>query len=420
MNVFTARRLSQFAVAFFFLIAATGQTLAQAADKTPDPLPAIPATSAVLIVDTPEGSAETEAQFQRRINTHIVSLRSEQNLRKMIASPNSETRKTAWFTAAANPRERAAWLRDHLHVRQITGTALIEVSLPDVLDGNDRRTILRDICDAYFKAASEQQTDQLGDRTSALNTIRLKIEGRLKQITDDMRNKQIQLNTDGGGIGRIGMKEMELSKLVAEHVDAQLRAAKAKSAYQAIVTALQQGHNPPELDEAIRSDPRIADYQHQLDDAQRRLEIAKSKSTEKELPATDPLGKNTPEKQAVSKDPAVAELQAETNYLQKKLDTLTSELTAKAKVSILEQAQLRATQATAEMESLAQKVEVLKNDLGDLSNMMVLYTTLQEEQKGLREQLRSVRAQIERIMSLQGTPGLAGIRWQLQPEADGF
>src|SRR5215467_352220 len=75
--------------------AAPAPGAAATAVKIPEPLPPIPAGSAVLIVDTPVGAAaDSEAVLRRRINTHIATIRSEQHLRKVLSNVNSETRKT--------------------------------------------------------------------------------------------------------------------------------------------------------------------------------------------------------------------------------------------------------------------------------------------------------------------------------------
>ena len=46
----------------------------------------------------------------------------------------------------------------------------------------------------------------------------------------------------------------------------------------------------------------------------------------------------------------------------------------------------------------------------------MLYLTLQEEQRGLREQLKTVREQIENVLSLQGTQAASTVQWKGQPE----
>ncbi len=418
MNVETSRRHIRYAAAIFSLSLALSSALSSYAQPTPAPTaPPIPATSAVLIVDSPEGAPDSDIQLQRRVNIHIATLRSEKNIREMISNANSETRKTSWFTSANDPHGRTIWLRDHLHVKQVEGTPMIEVSLPDIADPSERRTILREICDTYLTTASKQQTDVLGDRTSVLNTVKLKIELRLKQITDDMRQKQMQLNMDGAGVGRVGMKDMELSKLVDQMINAQEQSDTATAAFLAMSRAVQSGQNPPGLDAILTTNTRIQEFQRHLDDAELRLEIARSKSVDKPAPASDPLDKTALTKPA-TKDSAVAELQLETAYLRKKLDQLTSELTAKGKIQILEEAQMRVQEYRSKKDTLKSRIDSLKDEIGDLNNSMVLYTTLQEEQKGLREQLRSVRQQIEKVMSLQGARANVSIHWHIMPEAD--
>lgn len=418
MKAFVTHRCIRIAAVFFslpFLMIAASSY----AQPTPAPAaPPIPATSAVLIVDSPEGAPDSEAQLQRRVNIHIATIRSEKSIREMISSPSSETRKTSWFTSANDPHGRTLWLRDHLHVKQVEGTPLIEISLLDVADPSDRRTILRDLCDSYLTGASKQQADVLGDRSYALNTVKIKIEGRLKQITDEMRQKRINLNLDGGGIGHVSMKDVELSKLVNQAIDAQAQSDKAAATYSAMSRAAQSGQNPPGLDAILASNTRIQEFQRHLDDAELRLEIARSKSVERPVPASDPLDKGSTAKPAATKDSAVADLLVETAYLRKKLDQLNSELTAKAKIQILEEAQQRVLESRTHSEQIKERVINLKDEIGDLTNSMVVYTTLEEEQKGLREQLKTVREQIEQIMAIQGRSSSLGIHWHIMPEVD--
>jgi len=424
MNAFLMRRCAGLIAGFSILLISgfSPSTFAAPAPAKPaEPSPALSPASAVLIVELPEGlgAAESELLLQRRINTHIVTLRSEQNLRKMISNPNSEARKTKWFTEAENPRERATWLRDHLHVAQVSGTPLIEVSLSDVPDLAERRTILREVCETYLAMAKADQMDQLGDRTYALNTVKTKIEARMKQVTDTLQKKQVQLNLDGGGMGKQGMKEMELSKLVSELVDAQLRAEKLKGAFETVYRAVQQGQMPPGVDEAVLANVRIQELQRKLDDAELRLEIAQSRSSEKDGKAKDPLTKESPSGDVAGKDSALSDLKTEVTYLQKKVSTLSSEVAARAKVSYLEQSQQRASEAEGNRAGLAVRAEALKQELGDLNNMRILFAAMEDEQKDLRAQLKSVKLQIDQVAMLQSSTMVGGIRWHMQPEAEG-
>jgi hypothetical protein len=291
---------------------------AQPAPRLKEPVPPIApieAGVAVLIVDPPSGGnvMDSDALLQRRINTHAATIGSEQHLRKVIAQPEGETRKTRWFKESDNPLERAEWLRDHLHVTVLPGTSLIQVSLPDLADAGERKTVVQAICQTYLESQRSQHSDELLDRTMTLNNTRIKIEASLKILRADMREKAVQLNLDGVAVGGahngLGIKEIELSRLVQEQVEAQLALGKASA-----------------------------------------------------------------------------------------------------------HSQQEATTAEARLKDLNARVDNLKQDMGELSNSMIRYTTLQREEQGLTEQLRQVKQQIDSIMAMQSSKSLGEIRWHLYPE----
>src|SRR5205823_45466 len=109
------------------------------------------------------------------------------------------------------------------------GTPLIEVSLPDVPDPSERKTILQEICSSCIEEEKQRRSMQILDRTQMLNSMRIKVEFTLKNLVTDMREKAIALNAAGGAVGRVGFMEMELNRLVPELVDAQLNAVKSRN-----------------------------------------------------------------------------------------------------------------------------------------------------------------------------------------------
>jgi uncharacterized coiled-coil DUF342 family protein len=374
------------------------------AQTPPASPPPLAAASAVLVVDPlpADAAPESEAAFQRRLGTHVATLRSEQIFRRLMSQPGSDTRKTRWFTGADDPLERSVWLRDHLRVAAVPGTALIEVSLDDVRDPIERATILREICSTYLDGARQGRTEQLLDRTQVLNNAKIKTDSRLKDLLAEMRERQIKVNTDGGGIGRIGAKELELSKLVAEQVDAQIAYGKAYAAFETLKAAVQAGQAPPTAT-ATPEDERLAALVRRLDDVEIRLEVAQARPADKDK----------------GPDPAVADLRVETTSLQKKIQALRDEAAARTKVAAIEGAQQRMHQAATTLEALTKRVDFLKADLGELSNSMVAYANLQQEEKGLREQLRTVKEQIAQTMAAQASTAAAGIRWHQMPDPIG-
>jgi hypothetical protein len=372
--------------------------------------PGAPASAALLIVEPPvrgdrgdvAPSTDAERLYERRILTHAAGLKSEHTIRRVLSNPNAQTRKTQWFRDAADPLERSAWLRDHLRVTAIPGTSLIQVELPDLRDAGERKQILFELCQTYLDGNKRVQVDALLDRTTILNNVRIKTEARLRDIGQEMRQKQIQLNVDGGGIGRIGVKEMELSRLVGERVDAELRTARARATLEAVSAAAQQGETPPALEAAVEAavmaDPRVAELTRRAEDARLRADLARAK----------PAGA----------DKAVAdEADAEARVLAAHAEGRRAAVAARAKAGGIEQARATLAQETAVLERLTKRVEQLKDDLGELSNATVQYYSLQEEQKGLREQLKTLREQLDHVMALSSSAALADVRWYQMPEA---
>jgi tyrosine-protein kinase Etk/Wzc len=89
---------------------------------------------------------------------------------------------------------------------------------------------------------------------------------------------------------------------------------------------------------------------------------------------------------------------------------------AKAKLIILEEYNQDFQAESGKLESLSKRVDNLKQDLGELSNAMVAYFNLQEEQRGLREQLKTIKEQIENVMALQSSASASRIQWHTPPE----
>jgi len=248
----------------------------------------------------------------------------------------------------------------------------------------------------HIAEQKDASSDALGDRTKQLNTMRTRIELRLSQLSTEMHNKQISLNQDGGGIGKMGTKELELQKLVQEQVEAQLLAEKTKGAFDSTLEALKNGQDPAGIDRFVQMNyPYLASLKYEID----RLGWDVTNLTEE------------------------GELNQRTKMFVKKLEAMQAgynkqmeEARAKGKVAILEEMQQDAMSAASKLEGLNRKVTILKTDLGELNNNMVTYLTLKEEDRGLRDQLKSVREQIEAVMALQGSTSATTVQWKSPPQ----
>jgi hypothetical protein len=363
--------------------------------------PPLSAASAVLIVEprrASDGSSipESDAQLQRRIQTHVATIASEHHMRRVVSDSAGDVRRTQWFRESNDVNERAAWLRDHARVAAVPGTSLIEIALPDVKDPNERRMILQSVGGVYLDAAG---APGLRDRAAVLLGLRDKAKTRLTMLTGEMQRVQLKLNGDGGVGGRIGAKEVELSKLVGEQIDAGIKAATAQAEYEGMQAALQQGQGVPRIEEQAK---RNAPYLQADEQNLQQVEVELSLSREQ-------FGPNNPKVLSLTK-----RLEVMRAALAKKKDAVL----ASARAAIVEEAKASAAAANAKAEGLNKRVETLKGELGDLSSAMLALQSLHEEERGLRQQIKVVQGQIDNVVESQGSPGRGSdVHWHLLPEA---
>lgn len=381
------------------LLAVPGNSLrAQVPVAPPGVAAPLSAASAVLIVEprgrADGGAAESDAQLQRRIQTHVATIASEHHLRRVVSDSAGDVRRTQWFRASGDVDERAAWLRDHVRVTAVPGTSLIEIALPDLKDASERKAILFAVAGVYLDANGGPNP---GDRREVLQRLQTKARDRLTTLVQERGQAQARLNAGGGD--RIATKEIELSRLIAEQIDAALRAQKAAAKQEAVTAAVQQDQPVPGEDQAVRKQaPFLANEEqaiHQMD-----VEVSVSR---------DQLGPNNPKVLA----------------LEKRLELTRARFVKKqaavregARAAIVEETRVEAATAKATADGMAGRVEALKKEVGEQSSAMLTVQSLQEEERGLREQVRLVTQQIDNLAATHAVrPGGADICWHLMPEA---
>ncbi|HYE18465.1 MAG TPA: polysaccharide biosynthesis tyrosine autokinase [Tepidisphaeraceae bacterium] len=321
------------------------------------------------------------AQTALEARTQAQYLKHDSLLTRLLTNPNGEVRKTQWFKQFDQDVRRAKEdFEKNLSVDPITDTKLIRVrftySVPD-----DCKTIVQDLVSTHLEDQKRVETQTLMDRTSMLNNVKIKAETRLKDVGAEMRQRSITLNLEGGGIGRIGVKEMELSKLTGEMIEAQMDLGKAQGGFQAIQGQMQAGQDPANVEMlANQINPNLQNGLFQLKQAEIQLAIFEQQ-----------VGK---EHQRFKQQLTMVQI-LKAAYEQEKADA-----TAKARLALLEQAQQAFTAAQGRVEGMSKRIESLKQDLGELSNSLLAYMNLQDEQRGLLQTIKQVRDQIENVMAL--------------------
>jgi uncharacterized protein involved in exopolysaccharide biosynthesis len=371
------------------------------ADGAATPVSPVPPDAAVLIVESLPGqnATDSDAALQRRINNYATAIASVRYLSGMLANPPGDTRKTHWFQegAAGDPRERADWLRRHLRVTALAGTSLVQVSLEGVADPAERRTIVEEVCSTFLDAERAARKNESLERNDVLNNMRIKIEAALKDLRDNLRTKKVQLSYEGVTGSRLNVKEMELSKIVQEQIEAQLDVGRCQEAYQALLDAKKNPDTDADLDLiAEKFAPYLNEDRHRL----RELELDRDLVTAK-LGADNEKSKELATRVEKTRASYQAQLQ---------------EAREKARKIRLEAAKQELAAAQARLKALAARVDALKQDLGDLSNAMVQVTQLEAQEAGLVKQQQDVKGQIARNLALAAGATPTNIRWYLHPE----
>ncbi len=360
--------------------------------------PRYTATGYIQVQPQVNPNEANKVQFQQadpgtialEVRTQAKYLKADGLLSKLLTNPNSELRKTQWFRQFNGDIRRAkADFDDSVDVTPVQDTKLVRVEFT-YSKPEDCKTIVQELISTHLEDQKRQQTESLLDRTSMLNNIKIKAEMRLKDLTSEMKQKSIQLNLEGGGIGRIGIKEIELSKLAGELIDAQLDMAKARAAFEATKSAMENNQDPPGMEVIMyQLNPQLMNDAYQL----KQTEIQCALLLEQ-------VGPENPRYKAMLK-------QAE--ILRQGYEQALADAKARAKVMILERYQQDYNAAENKLASLTKRVEALKQDLGDLSNSMMTYFTLKDEERGLREQLKQVKEQIDNVMSLTSSQAAARV-----------
>lgn len=306
-------------------------------------------------------------------------------------------RDTKWFGQFKGDISKAKLdFEENLSVTPLQDTKLIKVEFT-YSEPEDCKTIVYDLVSTYLAEQQESQTYSLKDRTAVLTGLRDKAKTRLSVLTGEKQQAQLRLNSDGGVAGRIGAKEIELSKLVQEQIDAGIKAAKAQAEYQAVLEAVQQGQDPGGVEMYVqRNSPYLLNDEQNVQQVDVEATLAK-----------DQYGEDNPKYKALAK-----RLELMKAAYQKKYDAAR----ATARIALLDGAKAEAGALQATADGMNKRVETLKGELGDLSNAMLALLSAQEEERGLREQIKIVQEQIDNVVAIQGSSASSRVSWMTYPQ----
>lgn len=341
--------------------------------------------SAVLIVDFSLNGVElSDEALRRRVRTHAVTLGSATQVR--AAMGKAAVRQTRWFEETGDADERAGWLCEHLRAEEVAGTGLIQLEVDGMTDAYERATVLEALVEGYLERLKSERTALLLDRTAVLNNLKIKAEIAHKELVNQIRDRGLKINSDGGGPGE--MKKREMEALLHAQIEAQLNAGRALADYHAAQAATTGGKRPAGVEDRVAADPRIVRLRDQLDDARIALDS----------------GGNA------------AEARRKVDAIQSRLQAVTAELLAVESVNRLASLKESSEAEMSRLEGISKRVDNLKMDLGEIANLQLLFEIHQEDAARARERIGKLKEEIDQIMAVVATGQMVDVRWHLHPE----
>jgi capsular exopolysaccharide synthesis family protein len=347
-----------------------------------------------LVLENKDAGIDT-ATLSVDQKTQAAMLMHESLLMKVLKD-REDIRKTDWFkNFNGNITKAKEELLDNLRVSAVPETRLVAVQMT-YSKPEDCRTIVEEIVSQHLDERRAASQYRVLERTQLLNNLKQKYQFRLRDLTQDLRDKAIKLSIDGMGTpGRLSTKEVELSEDLKKQFEISTEASQAKGAYDSAVGQVENGVEIPRVQELVDRDQEVQMLKNNLLQIDMQLSANLSFGEEHNI---------------------VKGLKHQKEQLQDKLDNKIAEVRAKETASYIEM--LRSAKEAGEMalKGITDQIGQAKQDLGDLTYQMSQYLTAKDEEKTVHELQEQVSKQLDSMAQVENQKEASGIVWAAHPE----
>jgi len=342
-----------------------------------------------------KGSADeyqdyTGLQIVQRTQANIMT--GEGLISTVLGDPNSPIRNTDWAKQyvtkqlQADGTERDVFnsagakedLLDRFSASPITDSALIKVEMSSP-NPKDARDIVETVVNRHLEMQQQLRSNQVLDRTTALNNLKIKFETKIRELQDRSNNRMMQLNIGAVGTpGRYTATDVELQSLLNKQIELQAAASALQVQYESIATMIQQGIDPPTVEEMVEQNATVSGYRNTIVAIDIEIRAATSQGKDSRM---------------------IREMEIKRNAYQEELDKVRGERRVSVRNALLSQMQQSAQGAKEAVDTANKKIEQLKGVLGDLAIAMSDYLTIADELTNVRASLQDVKDQLESISS---------------------
>jgi hypothetical protein len=142
------------------------------------------------------GPMRLDELWQRKIESHVNLIGCARNIGGVLSSSAGDARQSQWYQRFNGSQSEAArWLHEHLRVRHVHGTALIEVSLPSGIgapDPDEAVAIVNQIVERHVELVRRCEADAVLDAQQTMDQIRFRLERQIVQIDLALRDDRVE------------------------------------------------------------------------------------------------------------------------------------------------------------------------------------------------------------------------------------
>ncbi len=323
----------------------------------------------------------------------------------VLAMEGNPLRETDWFqqferevaarreadtTAAILARNELA---NSFKVTPIAETKLVRVMM-ETRKPEDAVAVINSIVGAHIHNQEDLTRDQTSKELETAKSWRERYARQITKLQGQMN--EINARLSGGGAiqqNRVGLKEMEISSLIGAKTKAQLEASEAQGQLDSIKALIDAGNDPPQVALIVRND----------------LSVARLKGLVDELDlAIDAMG---PDAQA---NRYYKDLIARRDAARAKLQRAEGEASASARSQIMDQLKSSLQAKKSEEQSLTARVDLLREELGEISSKLTEYFSMKDEYDSYRALQREMDERIA-VLGNALRSRSAGVAWQAMP-----
>jgi polysaccharide biosynthesis transport protein len=341
--------------------------------------------------------------------TQAQLLRTDALVSSVLLNPNSPIRETNWFNSFRREELQADGSRQvvpdiaaarkdlekNFTVLPYPESKLIKITMTTA-NPQDSKVIVDTIVSQHINNQQDLNRLKQQQLSQDLNRMKGPLQVNLSSVTGIMREQLSRLSLQGitPGTTAASAKDIELRQLMDAQFEAHKEHQRLKSQLEMFTEQVNQGIDPPGVEEVVSRDPRIYQLQQQLDAAEMAVE------------SNLRLG---------SDHQRMRELTANRDLLRQWLEDAKVEKRAQARMGQQQYLAGALTDAERTLTGVNERVNQLKTELGQLSYAMMEYLTKKDQAQYLQDQLKEVETRLADIQTITQQRSLATIDWVTTP-----